>query len=224
MQANRDLVTRWASDTTFAIDQIVQISRQHENRFFGRLNLSQIGVFGHSVGGKAAVGVCQVDSRVRACLNQDGEIFGIPFGSDTPVPSVEADQPTKGPVADIYTAEPGASEGQLAAVHVTRKQYEDWRSAKTAALRSFLTANTHRSYLIIIKRPGYIHGSFMDIPPLRATIAGKPTSEEASNLKLGEALTQAFFDDTLKHQIKSWNRLTSSPPEGVRVDSLGNRR
>ena len=88
LEADRDVVTPWATDTAFAIDQIAQLSRQPGNRFYGHLNLSQIGVFGHSAGGKAAVRVCQTDSRVRACLNQDGEMFGIPFGSDTPIPSV----------------------------------------------------------------------------------------------------------------------------------------
>lgn len=224
LEADRDTVIRWTADTTFAIDQIEQLSRRPETMFFGRINMSHLGVFGHSAGGKAAARVCQTDSRVRACLNQDGELFGIPFGRDEPIPSVILNQPTKGPFVDIYVAEPGASDAQLAAVHVTRKQYSDWRNAKTAALRKFLSANSRHSFLISIKRPGYVHGSFMDISLLRAMTTGAPTSDNASNLKMGQTITEAFFDATLRNQRTSWNRLISKPPEGLAVDSLGSRR
>ena len=75
-----------------------------------------------------------------------------------------------------------------------------------------------------MKRPGYIHGSFMDIRLLRATIGGNSTSEDASNLNLGAVFTRAFFDATLKNQIETWNRLMSNLPEGITVDSLGTLR
>jgi hypothetical protein len=220
LEAERDIVVRWTADTTFALDQIEGMSSRRGTKFFQRLNLSRIGVFGHSEGGKAAARICQSDSRIRSCMNQDGEMFGVPFGSNEAIPSVIPNQPTKGPFVDVYAAE-GFTDAQLAAVHVTRTQYNDWRNTKTTALRSFLNANSSRSYLITIKRQGYIHGSFTDVRPLRAALAGTPATEDASNLDLAKAFTLAFFDATLKNRSAAWKRFVASPPEGVTVESTG---
>jgi hypothetical protein len=223
LEVYRAIAIRWTADTKFALDEIVQLSHKRGTKFFGRLNLSQIGIFGHSVGGESSARLCQMDSRVRACLNEDGEIFGIPFGGSEPVSSVIPDQPMKASFVDIFVPDP-MPDSALAAVHVTRKQFEDWRNSKTQALRTFLHANTVPSYLITVRRPGYIHGSFIDIRLLRATIAGTDAPQDASNLKLGTAFPQAFFDATLKNQGADWKQLVSNPAEGVTVESFGARR
>ncbi len=90
---------------------------------------------------EGAARICQTDKRLRACLNQDGELFGIPFESLEPIASVSGDRPTTGPFLDIFVNEILASDAQLAAVHVTRQQFDDWRTAKTDALRAFLKRN-----------------------------------------------------------------------------------
>jgi hypothetical protein len=40
--------------------------------FAGHLDFSRVGAFGHSFGGMAAAHACQIDRRIKACLNQDG--------------------------------------------------------------------------------------------------------------------------------------------------------
>jgi hypothetical protein len=218
LQANLKMVVRWAADTKFALDEIETLSRRRDTRFFEHLDLSRVGLFGHSLGGKVAARLCQGDSRVGACMNQDGEIFGIPFGGTVPVSSVTSDQPTSAPFADIYAAEPLASDAQLAAVHVTRRQFEDWRNSKTEALRAFLRRNTQASYLVVAKRPGFTHGSFMDISQLGASVAGTDDPEARSNHELADRLTRAFFDAILKHQGESWNKILRTPPSGITVE------
>ena len=53
--------------------------------FAGHLDLSRIGVFGHSIGGMAAARACQIDSRIRACSDQDStDDLGSPFPVSTP--------------------------------------------------------------------------------------------------------------------------------------------
>jgi predicted dienelactone hydrolase len=53
--------------------------------FAGHLDLSRIGVFGHSIGGMAAARACQIDYRIRACSDQDGtDDLGSPFPVSTP--------------------------------------------------------------------------------------------------------------------------------------------
>ena len=46
----------------------------------GHLDLSRIGIMGHSNGGVAAAVAC-VDSRIDACLNIDGQLAGGPFAA-----------------------------------------------------------------------------------------------------------------------------------------------
>ena len=224
LEADVEQVLRWVADTKFALDEIQNLSQQRDMRFFGHLDLSRIGVYGHSLGGKAAARLCQTDSRIRACLNQDGEMFGIPFGGTEPIPTVIAKQPTKAPFVDIYAHEQLASDAQLAAVHVTRKQFEDWRNSKTEALRSFLRQNTSASHLVIIERPGFTHGSFMDIGQLISAVAGSDPSQARSSLELANRLTLAFFDATLRQEDQSWVELLRKPPEGVTIESFENRR
>jgi hypothetical protein len=122
---------------------------------------------------------------------------------------------------DIYVAEPLASDAQLAAVHVTWKEFEDWRHAKTEALRSFLRENTRGSYLVVIRRPGFTHGGFMDIAELGAIIAKITGSSAQSNLQLANHFNLAFFDSTLKHDNKSWRQLVTVPPEDTRIEAFG---
>ena len=60
----------WAADARFVLNRLEKLNR--DGRFAGTLNLEQIGIFGHSVGGKAAVVACMLDDRFDACLNLDG--------------------------------------------------------------------------------------------------------------------------------------------------------
>lgn len=187
LQADRNVVVRWAADTRFALEQIKALSQKRDSPLFHHLDLSHVGVFGHSLGGKAAARVCQIDSRIGACLNEDGELFGIPAGSSQPVPSVIPDHPTKAPFVDIYVAEQLATDAQLAAMHVTREQLENWRRSKITALRSFLRSNKEDSYFVVIKRDGFRHGGFMDIAELGAIVSKSNESTAQSNLELDKA-------------------------------------
>ena len=202
----------------FALNQISLLAKQPGSVLHNRLDLSRIGVFGHSAGGQAAVRTCQIDARVRACLNQDGEMFGIPVGSTEPIPTLLPGKPTLAPVAVIYVAEPGIPDAQLAAVKVTRKQYEDWRAAKNRALRSFLQQNSRESDLITITAPGYVHATFMDIRLLGAN----PNPEAALNHRTGTDITRAFFDAHLRWGAqKNWSRFAIAPGPGIAVEKLG---
>ena len=223
LQASIKQVIRWEADTKFALDQIETLLQRHDTRFFGHLDLSRIGVFGHSLGGKAAARLCQADSRIGGCMNQDGEMFGIPFGGTEPISSLNADQPTKAPFVDIYAAEPLAGDAQLAAVHVTRMQFDNWRNSKTEALRAFLRRNTQASYLVVVKRPEVTHGTYMDIAQLDANIAGTDASQARSNLEVATRLTRAFFDATLKREHESWDEFLQRPPSGITVERYGSK-
>jgi hypothetical protein len=217
LKADRDEVIRRTNDIAFALNQITLLAKQSGSVLRYRMDLSRIGVFGHSEGGKSAIRTSQIDARVRACLNQDGEMFGIPFGSTEPIPSLLPGKPTLAPVAVIYVAEPGIPDAQLAAVNVTRKQFEDWRAAKNRALRSFLQRNTRESDLITITAPGYVHSTFMDI----RLLGPNPDPEAALNHRTGVNITRAFFDAHLHWgEPKNWSRIAIALGKGIAVEKL----
>jgi len=58
-----------------AIDRL-QVLATENPRFKGRLDLTRVGVFGHSFGGAQAAQFCSADARCRAGVNIDGRPFG----------------------------------------------------------------------------------------------------------------------------------------------------
>jgi platelet-activating factor acetylhydrolase isoform II len=67
-------INRWAADIKFSIDQITLLNKGTASAapFAGRLSLQDIAAWGHSFGGRAAARACQLDQRIKACLNADG--------------------------------------------------------------------------------------------------------------------------------------------------------
>ncbi|BCN29233.1 alpha/beta hydrolase [Anaeromicropila herbilytica] len=67
----------WAEDLIFIANQIEKMNEGSiESIFKGKIDTSQIGVFGHSFGGAAAGQACLIDSRFKAFINIDGSPFG----------------------------------------------------------------------------------------------------------------------------------------------------
>jgi len=83
----------YADDISYLLTQIVMINKSLGNVWAGRINTSQIGIMGHSIGGAAAYHVCLTDIRCKVAVDMDGTLFGeqgsvnkVPFmflGSDT---------------------------------------------------------------------------------------------------------------------------------------------
>jgi predicted dienelactone hydrolase len=72
------LLAAWVGDIGFAIDRLQQLNGSDPSgRFTGRLDLSRVGVFGHSFGGAQAAQFCHDDARCKAGVDIDG----MPFGS-----------------------------------------------------------------------------------------------------------------------------------------------
>jgi predicted dienelactone hydrolase len=67
----------WTADARFVLDQLEQLdAADPSGRFTARLDLTRVGMFGHSFGGSTAAEACRTDSRVKAGLNMDGTFFG----------------------------------------------------------------------------------------------------------------------------------------------------
>lgn len=67
------LLTAWTADIGFVLDELRRLNgADASGRFRGRLDLTRIGVFGHSFGGAAALQFCQQDPRCTAGIDIDG--------------------------------------------------------------------------------------------------------------------------------------------------------
>jgi predicted dienelactone hydrolase len=65
----------WAQDISFVIDMLDSLNTA-DGRFRGRLDTNRVGVMGMSMGGIAAGQACISDTRIKACINCDGGLFG----------------------------------------------------------------------------------------------------------------------------------------------------
>lgn len=69
--AAQKLVDQWAGDIGFALDFMQVQNDDPGSRFFNSLDLSRVGVYGHSTGGGAAIQFCGTDARCKALLGMD---------------------------------------------------------------------------------------------------------------------------------------------------------
>jgi predicted dienelactone hydrolase len=71
------VMSAWTSDIAFVLDRLLQLNTSDAaGKFQGRLDLTRVGVFGHSFGGATAAQFCHDDSRCKAAIDVDGRPFG----------------------------------------------------------------------------------------------------------------------------------------------------
>ncbi len=71
------LVGVWADDIGFVLDKLAVWNEEAGNAFNGRLDLSRVGVFGHSTGGGATVQFCGRDPRCQAGVGLDAWVVPV---------------------------------------------------------------------------------------------------------------------------------------------------
>jgi dienelactone hydrolase len=72
------VLTAWTADIALVLDRLERLNASDATgKFTGRLDMTRVGVFGHSFGGATAAQFCHEDSRCKAGIDLDG----IPFGS-----------------------------------------------------------------------------------------------------------------------------------------------
>jgi predicted dienelactone hydrolase len=84
----------WSQDQIFVMDQLEELNANDpEDLFTDHLNLEQLGVFGQSLGGMAALSTCFVDARCKAGASGDGLLFDGVFeqGLEQPFMQLVAD-------------------------------------------------------------------------------------------------------------------------------------
>jgi pimeloyl-ACP methyl ester carboxylesterase len=71
------VLTAWTGDIAFVLDRLAHLNASDSSgTFTGRLDMTRVGVFGHSLGGAVAAQFCHEDSRCKAGIDIDGAPHG----------------------------------------------------------------------------------------------------------------------------------------------------
>jgi dienelactone hydrolase len=71
------VMTAWTADIAFVLDRLGRLNTSDASgKFEGRIDMTRVGVFGHSFGGATAAQFCHDDSRCKAGIDVDGQPFG----------------------------------------------------------------------------------------------------------------------------------------------------
>ena len=71
------LTAAWTSDISFVLDRLRRLNASDSSdELAGRLDMTRIGVFGHSFGGAVAAQFCHDDARCQAGIDIDGALHG----------------------------------------------------------------------------------------------------------------------------------------------------
>jgi len=214
----------FAGDIRLVIDKLVELNTDRSSLLYGKIDTTRIGVFGHSRGGRTAARVCQLDSRVAACLSEDGSFSWQPFWLDATGASMRQ------PFMMLDHLDPELTDEIYAQIGTTREQYTSERAAKQDRARETIYKTIGGgSYHVTVTTPGISHNSFSDVRllgrPDAATINIWPKDIQASTphakiLSVVTAYTRAFFDKYVK-QIPAPLLEASPAMQGVEIRRYG---
>jgi predicted dienelactone hydrolase len=188
--------TVWAEDLLFARQQLVVLSSDKRSPLYDAIDFRRIGAFGHSHGGRSAATACMLDSRIKACLNEDGRLdepqLQRPYW---PLSGHEI----RGVFAMLDWFDSGLDEEDMAGMHTTPTDYARARLKATGTVLEAYRGAKSGSYHYTMLRRGMSHTAFTDLRWLTA-------SSEANRARYSEYLdvirrtVRAFFDHTLKDE------------------------
>lgn len=188
---NDEVFATWTADATFTLDKIEQLNKTAGQLLYHQLDLSRIGMFGWSFGGATSVEMSIDDPRVKAVIDQDGQLFGAARqkGTTRPLMVMHHGGEDKPPKPE-----------QEAILKELIAQTKAWD-------QSLLVHSTNDRYEITIAKTQ--HGHFSDF--MLAFPAGPDELDARRAHAIIVAYTQAFFDKYLRGQES--NLLKAPSPE-----------
>jgi alpha-beta hydrolase superfamily lysophospholipase len=179
LRFERERVAVRTQDLRYALDQLTRMeSGDIADPLRGHLDLSHVGVIGHSVGGMTAARFCQDDPRVGACGNLDGVVAAMPAYVE---PGSGIDRPflfMQKPFAPMRGESRSAAEQRVGMLR-----------AKSNPV--FANVRSGRSYRVTVADA--THESFSDLEVLT-----KDSVRHQQQLALVRDYVRAFFDRNLK--------------------------
>jgi predicted dienelactone hydrolase len=206
---NRHCVDVRARDESFVIDKLIELNKgvSRRTQFFGRLDLAHLAAMGHSRGGWSSIVSCRRDSRIKACVNEDGNAGRQ--GLDYPGSAIPNQPILYIEISPVLR--PGTTQDDwivLKQLDLTAEQWvQQWHETVDKEFRTFSSGG----YFVQLTAPGMEHYSFSDEVVLRVAKEGAKDKEEIAlrNLRLTEGITRSFLDEVLKN--KKQTTLRDSP-------------
>ncbi len=200
-------------DVSFVLDQLKELNEEPIGVFKRRLDLSNIGFFGHSLGGAIAPRVCQKDRRFKGCLNQDGMFLGEALMLDA------AGDKLARPFMFVGHCD-AVTDDTLDLMALSRKEYEGHDLARRRRAFRILDTMPLESYVVSIS--GAEHSSFTDNPLLEAHTLSTYRSRERT-LGVIRDYTREFFDKYLMGKPSTLlDKKSCKYPQAI-VDRFGAR-
>jgi hypothetical protein len=184
-----------ADDIRFVLSELIRTSESPKaNLPFSRfVDPERIGAFGHSFGGMAAALACQSDTRIKACLDEDGEAAMQPFyldprgwGMDQAYMLLERARPS-GPLSDL----------DVKGIGLDRPRVLELLARLEADHDTALRRTGKGSYDVVLTNQSTSHMDFSDLGILGAQSAPELQAKE-SFLRTVEEYTLAFFNENLR--------------------------
>lgn len=170
----------WMKDATFALDKIEELNRALGSPLRGRLDLDHIGALGWSFGGAAAIELSRADPRIKAAVDQDGQLFGAVRDVGTGRPYLQFHN-----TADMLA---GQSPENAEVMKKALARVKAWDQAAK-------DKSTGDWYDLEIK--GTTHGSFSDLTLFFPRGIGGPIEPQRAH-EIINTYTLAFFDKYLR--------------------------
>jgi dienelactone hydrolase len=152
-----------------ALDELQALDRA--GPLGGRLDLTRVGVFGHSFGAMSAMRAAQVDRRFGAALTQDA------VSPATLAFAAESGKQTRAKVGLFFRPIPANQRERI---------------------EGLFASYPPGTILVTPTSPGFAHMSFSDLLLLRAGDNSDTRASALRNLALVRALTRTFFDHSLR--------------------------
>ena len=195
-----------AQDNVYALSQILKYAATKTSGapFYGRVDADKVGAFGHSIGGLTAARTCQLDRRVKACMDQDSTDYrGSPFIASG------LEQTESQPFflfvvssADVWSSRAlNPSDADLTQQKLSRAEFNAIMKEQQENQTNQMAAITGGSYrLMLFDVPGFTHRSFTDQTLLAQDL---DHYQIVRNFKTIQTYTLAFFDKYLKGDNKT---------------------
>ena len=183
----KPLVQVWANDIAFLLDEMARWQQEPGHLLNGRLNLAQVGIFGHSTGGGATMQFCLQDGRCQAGVGLDSWLLPV---SDTVL--------TQGPSQPFMF------------IGTPRWLGEQNRARGDTIFRNL----SHDGYSLALANTG--HYDFTDLPlltPLTPQLGLSGSINSRYSLGLQNEYLLAFFNQYLKDELSPLLVAPSAYPE-----------
>jgi Platelet-activating factor acetylhydrolase, isoform II len=184
-----------AAKLRFAFNHVILISagRSQHAPFAGRIDLENVGAFGHGSGANAVAQLCASDVRIAACLDEDGWTPNGLLSQANPShlprqPFLWIDIPLK-----------WSERAELTYAHITRDQFTRLTKSSATAADLQLKLLAGDAYRITLLAPDLNDKNFTDGPLVWSMKRGHIGSAEARTaLAVTNLYSRTFFDKYLK--------------------------